>query len=179
MIPILTFPRLDWLKINQNAVKVVCPRDPMILSSLFMTKYNFICLQLMSLSNARGSYFRGKKLHKDWDLRVEQADFQDISLSAASSTGVVVTLREDRAGTRPPRWHLSRLEFHLIQNMWKSGLLVLVCLLIHLSWYKVWNRFSFSEASSLILCWFDRTWGMPPRITKTYFLAFNLEAYQA
>ena len=51
----------------------------------------------------RGSYFRGKKLHKDWDLRVEQADFQDISLSAASSTGVVVTLREDRAGTRPPR----------------------------------------------------------------------------
>ena len=75
----------------------------MILSSLFMTKYNFICLELMSLSNARGSYFRGKKLHKDWDLRVEQADFQDISLSAASSTGVVVTLREDRAGTRPPR----------------------------------------------------------------------------
>ena len=155
------------------------PHDLIIYLYLWQNKSLFVCNLFMSFSNTRGSYLRGKKLHKDWDLRVEQADFQDISLSAASSTGVVVTLREDRAGIRPPRWHLSRLEFHLIQSIWKSGLFVLVCLLIHLSWYKVLNRFSFSEASSLILCWFDRTWGMPPRITKTYFLAFNLEAYQA
>lgn len=64
---------------------------------------HFTLLVIDDCNTEWGSYLRGKKLHKDWDLRVEQADFQDISLSAASSTGVVVTLREDRAGIRPPR----------------------------------------------------------------------------
>lgn len=42
----------------------------------------------------RSGYFRGKKLFGDWDVRVEQAEFQDLVLTASSSKGAIVTIKE-------------------------------------------------------------------------------------
>ena len=56
----------------------------------------------------RSGYFRGKKLFGDWDLRVEQAEFQDLVLNASSSTGAHVTIKE-LGGSK-----LLRLEFRTI-----------------------------------------------------------------
>ena len=42
----------------------------------------------------RTGYFRGKKLFGDWDVRVEQAGFQDLVFTASSSRGVSVTIKE-------------------------------------------------------------------------------------
>ena len=40
----------------------------------------------------RSKYFRGKKIHGDWDIRVEQSEFRDLSINAASDGGAMVAL---------------------------------------------------------------------------------------
>ena len=56
------------------------------------------------ISHFRSSYFRGKKIGDEWDVRVEQAAFEDISLVAHSEGGVLVTIKEGRGGNqRTPR----------------------------------------------------------------------------
>jgi len=43
-------------------------------------------------------YFRGKKIHTDWDLRVEQAEFKELTVMANSELGVTVCLPVARGG---------------------------------------------------------------------------------
>jgi len=43
-------------------------------------------------------YFRGKKIHTDWDLRVEQAEFKELTVMANSESGVTVCLPVARGG---------------------------------------------------------------------------------
>jgi len=42
-------------------------------------------------------------VHGDWDIRVEQAEFKDITVSATTQAGVVVTISEDRSRGRVAR----------------------------------------------------------------------------
>jgi len=49
------------------------------------------------------SYFQGRQVLGDWDIRVEQAEFKDITVSATTQAGVVVTIAEDRSRGRATR----------------------------------------------------------------------------
>ena len=40
----------------------------------------------------RSSYLKGRRVHGDWDIRVEQAQFQNITVSATSQSEVTVTI---------------------------------------------------------------------------------------
>lgn len=44
-------------------------------------------------------YFRGRRLHGDYEIRVEQAEFRELSLTA-SETGTVVSMAVYRNGTK-------------------------------------------------------------------------------
>jgi len=48
-------------------------------------------------------YFRGKKLHADWDIKVEQAEFRDLTVSANSESGVSASIITSKAGSRTTR----------------------------------------------------------------------------
>ncbi|CAL1280364.1 unnamed protein product [Larinioides sclopetarius] len=48
-------------------------------------------------------YFRGKRIHGDWDIRMEQAEFKDINLSVNSDTGAIVSMVVNRNGTKVVR----------------------------------------------------------------------------
>ncbi|CAF0891544.1 unnamed protein product [Didymodactylos carnosus] len=49
------------------------------------------------------TYFRGKKIFADWDIRVEQAEFKDINLASYSDAGTLVDINVQRSGTRVVR----------------------------------------------------------------------------
>jgi len=49
------------------------------------------------------SYFQGRQVHGEWDVRVEQAEFRDITVTATTMSGVMVTIAEDRITGRPVR----------------------------------------------------------------------------
>ncbi|XP_055699619.1 synapsin isoform X2 [Phlebotomus papatasi] len=64
------------------------------------------CLTLLVLDDQNtdwSKYFRGKRLHGDYDIRVEQAEFREISLTASAETGTVVTMAVIRGGTKVAR----------------------------------------------------------------------------
>lgn len=44
-------------------------------------------------------YFRGRRLHGDYEIRVEQAEFRELSLTA-SETGTIVSMAVYRNGTK-------------------------------------------------------------------------------
>lgn len=50
-------------------------------------------------------YFRGRRIQGDWDVRVEQAEFRELSITASSSpeTGAVVSMAVFRNGTKVVR----------------------------------------------------------------------------
>ncbi|XP_023330999.1 synapsin [Eurytemora carolleeae] len=49
-------------------------------------------------------YFRGKRVQTDWDIKVEQAEFRDITVTANTEAGVTVSIfTTNKAGTRVPR----------------------------------------------------------------------------
>ena len=59
----------------------------------------------------RTKYFRGRRVHGDWDVRVEQAEYRELSVVANSETGVLVSMTVQRNGTKvarsvPPPFHL-------------------------------------------------------------------------
>ena len=68
----------------------------------FCIVYNFM-QNCVILDDRRTPQFRGRKIRAEFDIRVEQAEFQDVRVRAGSSQGVLVTVREDRAGLRPAR----------------------------------------------------------------------------
>ncbi|CAG2103905.1 unnamed protein product [Medioppia subpectinata] len=49
-------------------------------------------------------YFRGKRLQGEWDIRVEQAEFRDLTLASSSESGSVVSIIGfDRSGSKVAR----------------------------------------------------------------------------
>ena len=68
----------------------------------------------------RSKYFRGKRLHGDYDIRVEQAEFKELSLTANVETGTTVSMAVFRNGTKVVRSF--RPDFVLIrQNLRDAG----------------------------------------------------------
>ena len=54
---------------------------------------------LSTFSSFRAKYFRGRRLHTDWDIKVDQVEFKDLSVSASSSAGVTANIRSYKSGT--------------------------------------------------------------------------------
>ncbi|KAK4316068.1 hypothetical protein Pmani_012746 [Petrolisthes manimaculis] len=48
-------------------------------------------------------YFRGKRIHGDWDIRVEQAEFRELSVTSSSDGGVNVSMVVYRNGVKVGR----------------------------------------------------------------------------
>lgn len=68
----------------------------------------------------RSKYFRGKRLHGDYDIRVEQAEFKELSLTANAESGTTVSMAVFRNGTKVVRSF--RPDFVLIrQNLRDAG----------------------------------------------------------
>ncbi|XP_077285119.1 synapsin [Arctopsyche grandis] len=64
-------------------------------------------------------YFRGRRLHHDWDIRVEQAEFKELSLTA-NAEGTNVSMAVFRNGTKVTRCF--RPDFVLVrQNLRDAG----------------------------------------------------------
>lgn len=55
-------------------------------------------------------YFRGKRIHGDYDIRVEQAEFKELTLTASSETGTTVSMAVFRNGTKVVRYELVQFE---------------------------------------------------------------------
>lgn len=65
-------------------------------------------------------YFRGKRIHGDWDIRVEQAEFRELSVTASSEGGVNVSMVVFRNGAKVVRSF--KPDFVLIrQNLKDAG----------------------------------------------------------
>jgi Synapsin, N-terminal domain len=45
-------------------------------------------------------YFRGKRLHGDYDIRVEQAEFGEISVTASGENGPTISIVSYRSGSK-------------------------------------------------------------------------------
>lgn len=61
------------------------------------------CFNLLVLDDQNtdwSKYFRGKRLHGDYDIRVEQAEFCELGLTANADTGTSVTLTSFRSGSK-------------------------------------------------------------------------------
>lgn len=52
----------------------------------------------------RSKYFRGRKIQGDWDVRVEQAEFRELSVTASSESGAIVSMAVYRNGTKVVRF---------------------------------------------------------------------------
>jgi hypothetical protein len=60
-----------------------------------------LCLLVIDDQNTDWSkYFRGKKVHTDHDIRVEQAEFRDLTVSANNESGVTVSILNNKPGNR-------------------------------------------------------------------------------
>lgn len=69
------------------------------------------CFNLLVLDDQNtdwSKYFRGKRLHGDYDIRVEQAEFSELGLTANADAGTHVTLASFRSGSKVcwHRWHM-------------------------------------------------------------------------
>lgn len=63
-------------------------------------------LTLLVVDDARtdwAKYFQGRKLHGNWDVRVEQAEFGDLTLWASTESGTTVSMGAVRQGTKVVR----------------------------------------------------------------------------
>lgn len=80
------------------------------------------CFTLLVLDDQNtdwSKYFRGKRLHGDYDVRVEQAEFKEISLTSSGETGAVVSMAVFRNGTRVARSF--RPDFVLVRQPPRDG----------------------------------------------------------
>ncbi|KAL7731057.1 hypothetical protein ACLKA6_014271 [Drosophila palustris] len=82
------------------------------------TRY-FTLLVLDDQNTDWSKYFRGRRLHGDFDIRVEQAEFRDITVVSSADTGPVVTMAAYRSGTRVARSF--RPDFVLIRQPPRDG----------------------------------------------------------
>ena len=52
----------------------------------------------------RQKWFRGRKIHTDWDIRVEQCQFSDLAITANTEEGINVGLVSVKNGQRNIKW---------------------------------------------------------------------------
>ncbi|GAU92932.1 hypothetical protein RvY_04944-2 [Ramazzottius varieornatus] len=64
-------------------------------------------------------YFRGRKIHNEFDIRVEQAEFSEISMTAFSDRGTMVDVEVNRGGTKTARSF--RPDFVLVRQPIRDG----------------------------------------------------------
>ena len=50
--------------------------------------------------NLRQKWFRGKKIHSDWDIRVEQCQFSSLAITATTEEGITVRTLNTKSGAR-------------------------------------------------------------------------------
>ncbi|XP_031625533.1 synapsin [Contarinia nasturtii] len=80
------------------------------------------CFTLLVLDDQNtdwSKYFRGKRLHGDYDIRVEQAEFKEIGLVSSSENGTMVSMSVFRGGTKVMRSF--RPDFVLIRQPPRDG----------------------------------------------------------
>nr|CAD7417437.1 unnamed protein product [Timema poppensis] len=81
-------------------------------------RLNVVCKRMTE--NVGSKYFRGKRLHGDYDIRVEQAEFKELSLIASADGGTTVSMAVFRNGTKVMRSF--RPDFLLVrQNLRDAG----------------------------------------------------------
>ena len=86
--------------------------------SLNKEKY-FTLLVIDDANTDWSKYFRGKKLQNDHEIRVEQAEFRDITLCSSSDIGLMVSISMVRNGTRVTKTF--KPDFLLIRQNLKDG----------------------------------------------------------
>ena len=57
----------------------------------------------MNLFHFRSKYFRGKRIHGDYDIRVEQAEFKELSVNSSTETGVTASIILAKSGNKVVR----------------------------------------------------------------------------
>ncbi|KXJ80389.1 hypothetical protein RP20_CCG025385 [Aedes albopictus] len=78
------------------------------------------CFTLLVLDDQNtdwSKYFRGKRLHGDYDIRVEQAEFREISLTANADAGPLVSF--NRGSSKQPKSY--RPDFILVRQAPRDG----------------------------------------------------------
>ena len=64
------------------------------------------CFTLLVIDDANtdwSKYFRGKKIHGEYDIRVEQAEFKELSVNSSSINGVVASIILAKSGNKVVR----------------------------------------------------------------------------
>ena len=56
-----------------------------------------------SFLNYRSKYFRGKRIHGDYDIRVEQAEFKELSVNCNTEGGVTASIILAKSGNKVVR----------------------------------------------------------------------------
>jgi len=64
------------------------------------------CFTLLVIDDANtdwSKYFRGKRIHGDYDIRVEQAEFKELSVNSSTETGVTASIILAKSGNKVVR----------------------------------------------------------------------------
>lgn len=64
------------------------------------------CFTLLVIDDANtdwSKYFRGRRVHTDWDIRVEQAEFSEMTVTANTETGVTASIIMAKSGSKVVR----------------------------------------------------------------------------
>jgi len=64
------------------------------------------CFTLLVIDDANtdwSKYFRGKRIHGDYDIRVEQAEFRELSVNSSTETGVTASIILAKSGNKVVR----------------------------------------------------------------------------
>ncbi|CAO1432252.1 unnamed protein product [Diamesa serratosioi] len=80
------------------------------------------CFTLLVLDDQNtdwSKYFRGKRLHGDYDIKVEQAEFSEIAVTASGDTGPTVSIVSYRSGSKATRTF--RPDFILVRQAPRDG----------------------------------------------------------
>ena len=62
-----------------------------------------ICTNFYVFFSDWSKYFRGKKIHGEYDIRVEQAEFKELSVNSSSINGVVASIILAKSGNKVVR----------------------------------------------------------------------------
>ena len=121
--------RLNWIEILDSISSVIAIHIIIHLNSncYFIWFWFYRILISMKfwfwfwfeLNDWRSKYFRGRRILGDWDVRVEQAEFSELTVVASSEHGVNVSMTVFRNATKVVR-SLSSIAFELFFNLFNS-----------------------------------------------------------
>ena len=80
-----------------------CKQDLYRSISVMGRSLNHLIIFEMNLFRFRSKYFRGKRIHGDYDIRVEQAEFKELSVSSSTETGVTASIILAKSGNKVVR----------------------------------------------------------------------------